>query len=281
MSDLKTFNQYRPLLFTIAYRMLGTVTDAEDMVQETFLRWQQTADVTVSSAKTYLSTIVTRLCIDHLRSARVRREQYVGPWLPEPMLTQPASDPAEAVELADTLSTAFLMLMETLSPLERAVFLLREVFDYDYSTVGRVVNQNPVYCRQLAHRARQYLSSKRPRFEVSPQRQEQLVQQFLRACQQGDLQGLVGLLAEDITFCSDGGGKVPAALKPVYGAIKVARLMLNVRRHKPPLREIIPSRSMGKQACFSLLMISFPACIPLTLLAITSRLFIRRATQIS
>ncbi|MBW4651640.1 MAG: RNA polymerase sigma-70 factor [Kaiparowitsia implicata GSE-PSE-MK54-09C] len=246
MSDLQTFNQYRPLLFSIAYRMLGTVTDAEDMVQETFLRWQQTAEVTVNSAKTYLSTIVTRLCIDHLRSARVQREQYVGPWLPEPMLTQQTSDPADAVELADTLSTAFLMLMENLSPLERAVFLLREVFDYEYSDVGRMVDKNPTYCRQLVRRARQHLTSQRPRFEVSPQRQEQLVQQFLRACQQGDLQGLIRLLSEDITFCSDGGGKVPAALKPVQGAVKVARLLLNIRRHKPPSTRDYPVEINGQ-----------------------------------
>jgi RNA polymerase sigma-70 factor (ECF subfamily) len=234
MSHLETFNQYRPLLFAIAYRMLGTVTDAEDMVQETFLRWQQTAEETVKSAKTYLSTIITRLCIDHLRSARVQREQYVGPWLPEPLLTQKTPDPADTVELADTLSTAFLMLLEKLSPLERAVFLLREVFNYDYNEVGRMVDKNPTYCRQLVRRARQHLTSQRPRFEVSPQRQKKLTEQFIQACRQGDLQGLIALLAEDITLWSDGGGQVPAALKPVQGAVKVARLLLNIRRRKPP-----------------------------------------------
>ncbi|TVQ19818.1 MAG: RNA polymerase sigma-70 factor [Leptolyngbya sp. DLM2.Bin15] len=246
MSDLKTFNQYRPLLFSIAYRMLGTVTDAEDMVQETFLRWQQTAEAQVRSAKTYLSTITTRLCIDYLRSARVQREQYVGPWLPEPMLTQQTSGSTDVVELADTLSTAFLIVLEKLSPLERAVFLLRVVFDYDYDEVGHIVNKTPTYCRQLVHRARQHLTSQRPRFEVAPQRQEQLVEQFLRACQQGDLQGLIKLLAEDITFWSDGGGKVSAALKPVYGAVKVARLLLNIRRRKPPSTRDYPAEINGQ-----------------------------------
>ncbi|MBE9168602.1 RNA polymerase sigma-70 factor [Pleurocapsales cyanobacterium LEGE 06147] len=246
MSHLETFNQYRPLLFSIAYRMLGTVTDAEDMVQETFLRWQKTTEATVKSAKIYLSSITTRLCLDHLRSARVQREQYVGPWLPEPLLTQKTPDPAHTVELADTLSTAFLVLMERLSPLERAVFLLREVFDYDYNEVGRIVNKNPTYCRQLVRRARQHLTSQRSRFEVPSQRQEQLVQQFIQACRQGDLQGLIGLLGEDITLWSDGGGKVPAALKPVHGAVKVARLLLNIRRRKPPSTRDLPAEINGQ-----------------------------------
>lgn len=233
MNRLEQFNQHRPLLFSIAYRMLGSVVDAEDMVQETFLRWQSVAQGTVQSAKAYLSSIITRLCIDHLRSARVQREHYVGPWLPEPILTQQTPDPATTVELADTISTAFLVLLEKLSPLERAVFLLREVFEYDYDEIGLIVDKSPTNCRQIVRRAKQHLVSQRLRFEVSPQRREQIVEQFLKACQVGDLQGLIGLLAEDITLCSDGGGKVTAALKPLYGAGKIARFLLAIRKLKP------------------------------------------------
>lgn len=229
MSHLETFNQHRSLLFAIAYRMLGTVTDAEDMVQETFLRWQQTAEATVKSAKTYLSTIITRLCIDHLRSARVQREQYVGSWLPEPIMTQKTDDPAAQVELADSLSIAFLVVLERLSPIERAVFLLREVFDYDYDTIAQMVERSSANCRQILRRSRQHIAAQRPRFPVSHQQQEQITSQFLEASTQGDLQGLMALLAKDITYWSDGGGQVAAALKPLQGAMKVARFLLALR----------------------------------------------------
>ena len=230
MSHLETFNQYRSLLFAIAYRMLGTVTDAEDMVQETFLRWQQTAEATVKSAKTYLATITTRLCIDHLRSAQVKREQYVGPWLPEPVITQQTDDPAAQVELADSLSMAFLVVLERLSPIERAVFLLREVFDYDYDEIGQMVGKSPANCRQILRRSRQHVAAQRPRFPVSHQQQEQITAQFLEALTQGNLQGLLALLAKDATFWSDGGGQVTAALKPLQGAMKVARFLLAIRQ---------------------------------------------------
>ncbi len=229
MSHLETFNQHRSLLFAIAYRMLGTVTDAEDMVQETFLRWQQTAEATVKSAKTYLSTIITRLCTDHLRSARVQREQYVGPWLPEPIMTQQTNDPAAQIELADSLSMAFLVMLERLSPIERAVFLLREVFDYDYDGIAHVVGKSPANCRQILRRSRQHLADQRPRFPVSPQQQEQITAKFLEASNQGNLQGLLTLLAKDVTLWSDSGGKVKAALKPLHGDMKVARFLLAVR----------------------------------------------------
>lgn len=229
MSHLEAFNQHRPLLFAIAYRMLGTVTDAEDMVQETFLRWQQTAEVTVKSTRTYLSTIVTRLCIDHLRSARVQREQYVGPWLPEPLMTQQTDDPAAQVELADSLSMAFLVVLERLSPIERAVFLLREVFDYDYEEIAPIVGKSPANCRQILKRSRQHIMAQRPRFPVSHQQQEQITARFLEATTQGNLQDLVSLLAQDVTYWSDGGGRVAAALKPLQGAMKVARFLLALR----------------------------------------------------
>lgn len=228
MSHLETFNQHRSLLFALAYRMLGTVTDAEDMVQETFLRWQQTTEATVKSAKTYLSTITTRLCIDHLRSARVQREQYVGPWLPEPIMTQQTNDPAVQVELADSLSMAFLVVLERLSPIERAVFLLREVFDYNYDEIAQMVGKSPANCRQILRRSRQHIAAQRPRFPVSHQQQEQIAAQFLEASSQGSLQDLLTLLAKDVTFWSDGGGQVVAALKPLQGAMKVTRFLLAI-----------------------------------------------------
>jgi len=230
MSNLEAFNQHRPLLFAIAYRMLGTVTDAEDMVQETFLRWQQTTATTVKSAKTYLSTIITRLCIDHLRSARVRREQYIGSWLPEPILTQQTDDPAAQMELAESLSMAFLVVLERLSPIERAVFLLRDVFEYDYDEIAQMVGKSPTNCRQILRRSRQHIASHRPRFPVSYQQQEQVTTQFLEAYTQGKLQDLLLLLAKDVTFWSDGGGQVTATLKPLQGAMKVTRFFLAVRR---------------------------------------------------
>ncbi|MEG4014142.1 MULTISPECIES: RNA polymerase sigma-70 factor [unclassified Microcoleus] len=230
MSSLDDFNHHRPLLFSIAYRMLGTVTDAEDMVQETFLRWQQTASETVRSAKTYLATIITRLCIDHLRSARVQREQYVGTWLPEPMLTQQSENSTDLMELADSLSIAFLTVMERLSPIERAVFLLRDVFDYDYDEIAQMVGKSSTNCRQILRRAKQHLADQRPRFPVSRPQQEQITAQFLDASTKGDLQELLLLLAKDVTFCSDGGGKVVAVLKPIHGAVKVARMLLAIRR---------------------------------------------------
>lgn len=229
MSHLEAFNQHRSLLFAIAYRMLGTVTDAEDMVQETFLRWQSTTQATVKSTKTYLSTIITRLCIDHLRSARVRREQYVGPWLPEPIVTQATADPADRLELADSLSMAFLVVLERLSPLERAVFLMREVFEYDYDEIAQMVGKSPANCRQILRRSRQHLMSQRPRFPVSHQQQEQITNQFLEATTQGNLQSLLTLLSQDVTYWSDGGGQVVAALKPLQGGMKVARFLLTLR----------------------------------------------------
>lgn len=230
LNALDAFNSHRRLLFGIAYRMLGTVTDAEDMVQETFLRWQQTPPTKVQSAKNYLATTITRLCIDYLRSARVRREQYVGPWLPEPLLTQHSSDPVDRVELADSLSMAFLVMLERLSPIERAVFLLREVFEYDYDRIAQVVDKSAENCRQIFRRSRQHIAADRPRFPVSPQQQEQITNQFLYASSQGNLQGLLTLLAKDVTFWSDGGGRVVAALKPLHGAMKVARFLLAIQR---------------------------------------------------
>jgi RNA polymerase sigma-70 factor, ECF subfamily len=226
MNRLDLFNQYRSLLFAIAYRMLGSVAEAEDIVQETWIRWQKT-DSIVQSPKAFLSSVVTRLCIDNLRSARVKREQYTGTWLPEPLITEPAEDCAE---LAESLSFAFLMLLECLSPTERAVFLLREVFDYDYEEIAITVNKSVPNCRQIVRRARQHLALRRPAICLNSPDREILVEQFLDYWNHGDLQGLIALMAQDITFWSDGGGKVVAAQKPLCGCLKVARFLVAIRR---------------------------------------------------
>lgn len=220
------FDQYRVLLFSIAYRMLGSATDAEDIVQEAFLRWLQARAEEaeeIQSPKAYLSAVVVRLCIDQLRSARAQREIYVGPWLPEPILTGQHYELAETAILAESLSFAFLVMLENLGPLERAVFLLREVFDYDYGEIAAIMGKSEANCRQVMHRAHQHLDQHRPRFDVSREQQERITEQFLRASTNGDMQGLLNLLSDDIVFTGDGGGKVPVALKPVHGPDKVAR----------------------------------------------------------
>lgn len=239
---LEEFNQYRPLLFSIAYRMLGSVTDAEDMVQETFLRWQQVNKETVQSAKSYLSSIVTRLCIDHLRSARVQRENYIGPWLPEPLLAQQSPNPVDYAELAESLSFAFLTLLESLSPVERAIFLLREVFDYEYSDIANIVNKSVPNCRQILRRARQHLQDSKPDNSISHKQKEDLAERFLDSWNQGDVQGLVTLMAEDVTFWSDGGGQVTAALKPLHGSMKIARFLYAIRHRRLKARLTLTSQ---------------------------------------
>ncbi len=216
------FEQYRRLLFSIAYRLLGSATDAEDIVQEAFLRWMQEDTNKIQSPKAYLSTIVVRLCIDQLRSARTRREVYVGPWLPEPIATGQRQELAETPVLVESLSFAFLVLLETLAPLERVVFVLREVFDYDYAEIAAMVEKSEANCRQIFHRAQRRLEERRPRFDVSYEQQQRLTDQFLHASTSGDMQGLLSLLAEDVTFIGDGGGKVRVGHK-VHGSDKVSR----------------------------------------------------------
>lgn len=228
--NLSAFQEHRPLLFGIAYRMLGSVAEAEDMVQETFLRWQRQTHGEIQSVKAWLSATITRLCIDHLRSARKRREEYVGVWLPEPLVENHSDAHDRAVALADSLSTAFLVLLETLSPAERAVFLLREVFEYDYSEIGRIIDKNEANCRQMVRRAREHVAAGKSRFEANPAHNEKLVQQFLQTCREGDTGGLLALLTDDIVLYSDGGGKVPAAPKPIAGADRVARFLIGVSK---------------------------------------------------
>lgn len=229
------FLEYRSLLFAIAYRMLGTVMDAEDMVQDTFLKWQTVSKSQVRSAKSYLTTIITRLCIDRLRSAQVQREQYIGPWLPEPIVTDLSADPNHRVELADSLTMAFLVMLERLSPIERAVFLLREIFDYDYDEIAPIVEKSTVNCRQIARRARQQVTKPRSRFSASPEQHQQLTLKFMQACQQGEMEDLLHCLADDITLWSDGGGQVTAALKPIQGSVKVSGFLRAIYRYQRKL----------------------------------------------
>jgi RNA polymerase sigma-70 factor (ECF subfamily) len=218
------FEHYRVLLFSIAYRMTGSASDAEDLVQETYLRYQASASQEIVSLKAYLSTIITRLALDYLKSARVAREQYIGAWLPEPILTSEVGGfPLADLEQQEALSLAFLRLLEVLSPPERAVFLLHEVFDYPFSEIGSMLEKSPANCRQIFHRARQALQDKRARFEPEPQRQRQLLFSFLSASQAGDMADLTSLLAQDAVSWSDGGGKVQSNLKPIHGRQAVAR----------------------------------------------------------
>ena len=221
------YEQLRPLAFSIAYRMLGSASDAEDIVQEAFLRFHRetAAGTQVESPKSYLSAVTTRLCIDHLRSARVRRESYVGTWLPEPLLTEETSDAERHAETADSLSMGFLVLLESLTPVERAVFLLREVFEYDYDEIASVVGKSEENCRQIAVRARRQVQAGKPRFEASKVEHEELARRFFRAAGEGDVESLVSMLAADVVAYADGGGKATAFPRPVHGRDKVLRIL--------------------------------------------------------
>jgi RNA polymerase sigma-70 factor, ECF subfamily len=227
MSRAEDFEELRPLLFSIAYRILGSVSEAEDAVQETWLRYAA-SPTEPTSAKAFLSAVVTRISIDVLRSARVRREQYVGQWLPEPLLTDPYEDPERSAELADSVSMAALLLLERLSPLERAVFVLREVFGFGFGEIASAVGRSEAACRQLAVRARRHVDAGRPRFEADRRAREKLAAQFFEALHEGDVDGLRELLAADIELVGDGGGKVPALAKTIIGAEKVARVLASI-----------------------------------------------------
>ena len=231
---LEVFHQHRRRLFSIAYRMLGTLSDAEDMLQETFIRWQQSSYADIESPEAFLLTIITRLCLNHRQSARVKREEYFGQWLPEPVLTGPDADPYVAFQTEDSVSMAFLVLLERLSPLERAVFLLREAFDYDYSEIARVLEQSESNCRQLLRRARQHLKQERPRFDSSPKQQEELLRRFLQASSRGDMDGLLALFSSEIVLYADGGGKATAVPNPIYGAENVIRFLIGAQRKLLP-----------------------------------------------
>jgi RNA polymerase sigma-70 factor (TIGR02957 family) len=222
------FDELRPSAFAIAYRMLGSVSEAEDVVQEGFLRLHRAREggERIESPPAYLATVVSRLSLDQLRSARVRREAYVGEWLPEPLLANADDDPARKAEMADSLSLAFLVLLESLSPEQRAAFLLREVFDEPYDQIADIVGTSEQNARQLAMRARRHVEERRPRFEASREQREELASRFFAAVEEGDLEGLEELLAHDVVFRGDGGGKAPAAAHAVHGRANVARLLI-------------------------------------------------------
>jgi RNA polymerase sigma-70 factor (ECF subfamily) len=230
----ETFEDLRPLLFSIAYRMLGSVAEAEDVVQDAFVRYQRAlveTEAEIESPRAYLSAVTTRLAIDHLRSARVRKETYVGEWLPEPLVTDDAADASVQVERADSLAMAFLLLLERLSPVERAVFLLHDVFDYEYAEVASIVGKSEANTRQLAVRARRHVDEHKPRFEASREQRDRLAERFFDAVEDGDLDGLVELLSADVVVYGDGGGTSPSWRRPIVGRDRVARLMLGLGRH--------------------------------------------------
>jgi RNA polymerase sigma-70 factor (ECF subfamily) len=236
MTDASEFQSFRPLMFSIAYRMLGSATEAEDIVQEAYLRYQAAAPGSIASPKAFLSTIVTRLCLNQLQSARAQRETYIGPWLPEPIFTETdeRANPSHQAEMHDSISFAFLALLEELSPLERAVFLLREVFDYEYDEIATILSKDPAACRQVFSRAKKHVAEGRPRFAPAPEAQRRLLSQFLEATRAGDLDGLMALLAEDVVMWADGGGKARgAAIHPLHGRQAVAQFVLASTRFLP------------------------------------------------
>lgn len=239
----RTFDRHRPRLKGIAYRMLGSVAEAEDIVQDAWLRWHEADHHTLDNAEAWLVTVTTRLALDRLRSAQRQREHYVGTWLPEPMVETDADAPAtpEAiVERADTLSVAFLAVLERLAPDARAAFLLREVFDVDYAEVAATLGKSEAACRQLVHRAKAAVQEGRPRFTVARERQMALLRSFAEASARGDLQGLKALLAEDVALIGDGGGKVPSFGRPLVGGQRVAQLYFAVaRRHAGALKLVV------------------------------------------
>ena len=251
---LATFDQYRSLLFSIAYRMLGSVADAEDMLQETFIRWQEAPEQEIRSPRAFLITIVSRLCINYLQSARAQREQYVGQWLPELIVTAPGSDPLENIRLGESLSIAFLLMLERLTPVERAVFVLREVFEYEYPELATALGESEANCRQILHRARQHVSAMRPRFKASQRQKSELLEGFLQAAKNGDLEGLVALLADDVVLHSDGGGKAVSAPNLIRGAKNVARGALGTLQKLMPKNLVFrPAQVNGEPGIVSYL----------------------------
>jgi len=249
---VESFESYRTYLFSIAYRMLGSVMDAEDMVQETYLRYQATPPETIHSLKAYLTTILTRLCMDQLQLARRKRELYVGPWLPEPILTTEeieTGDPEKRVDIQESISLAFLVLLEQLQPFERAVFLLREVFGYEFAEIATMLAKSEAACRRSFSRAKLHLREHHPRFPASPETHEQLLNGYFKAVQTGEINTLMNLLSEDVTLWADGGGKVKqAALRPIHGRDAVARFSLGTKRFWPENSHIEPGVVNGQDA---------------------------------
>lgn len=245
---LQQFEQYRPLLFSIAYRMIGTAMDAEDIVQDTYVRYSQTDWDSIDSHKHYLTTIVTRLSINKIQSAQAQREHYTGSWLPEPVMTNNQPDlvnPAKRPTMLDSISMAFMVLLEKLSPSERAVFILREVFDYDYVEIAAIVEKSEDACRKLFSRAKKHLKEQRPRYESDPEQHQHMLLNFLQAIEGGELDNLVTMLADDAVLLGDGGNKRGAATRPVYGANNIARFFLGIRRFYEELNLTITIKSIN------------------------------------
>ena len=234
--------ELRPVAFAIAYRMLGSVSEAEDVVQEALLRVHQALDAggQIASPRAFVTTVSTRLAIDELRSARARREEYVGEWLPEPIITDGRGDPARRAEMADSLSLAMLVLLESLSPEQRAVLLLHDVFDYDYPQVAEIIGKSQDNVRQLATRARRHIGQRRPRFQTTREQRDELARRFFAAVEHGDLSGLEALLAHDVELTGDGGGKAPALARSLRGRSRVARMLIDWAR----LAARAPGRSL-------------------------------------
>ena len=231
-SSVEIFEEHRDLLRAVAYRMLGSVGDAEDVVQETWLRWQRTERAGIADPRAYLVRVATRLALDHLRRLKTRRESYLGPWLPEPIST--GGDLADDVEVAESVSLALLVVLETLSPLERAVFVLREAFGFPYAEIAAILERSEPAVRQLARRARGHIDARRPRFEADPEARRRVTERFLAAATTGDLQGLLAVLAPGVTLVADGGGHAPAPRRPIEGAARVARFLVGVARAPLP-----------------------------------------------
>lgn len=246
VGSASVFEEHRSLLFTIAYEITGTVTDAEDVLQESYLRWSAVDTGQVGNHRAYLAKTVTRQALNSLRTTQRRREDYVGPWLPEPVVTLP--DVAEDAVLADSLSFAMLVILESLSPDERAVFVLREVFDFPYSEIAEATGKTPAAVRQLAHRAKEHVEARQPRFEVDAQRQRAVTDRFIAATLSGDVQALMDVLAPGAVLLSDGGGKVSAARKPVCGADHVARFLLGIASKPIPGMRVEMSSLNGMPA---------------------------------
>lgn len=237
VTDDEVFQELRPEMFGLAYRMLGTVADAEDVLHDAYLRWRAEPRDDVRSARAFLATVVTRLCMDALTSARARRESYIGTWLPEPLLGDGTS-PAEVSELSDSLSLAFLVLLEELTPAQRAAFLLHDVFGYGYGELSVALTRGQAACRQLVARARKHLGNRGRRFDADPARARHLTERFLAACSGADLGGLMEILADDVVVWTDGGGKAKAAPRPVAGASKAARFLVAIARNTPTGTEV-------------------------------------------
>lgn len=253
-SATEPFLSYRPLLFSIAYRMLGSVADAEDALQETWLRWRRAQEQgeEIRSPKAWLTTTLSRICLDQLGSARVKREQYIGAWLPEP-LAGAAPDVADTALDHESLSTAFLVLLESLSPKERAVFLLHDVFAYDFATIGGIVGESETYSRQLARRARAHIVARRPRYEVDDAQRERLTARFIEAVSNGDMGALTAVLADDVVATADGGGKVNAARKPIIGNATVATFLLRLFAILPTRPELRPQALNGEPGAITVI----------------------------